>query len=147
MSSIVVVGIGPEGSGSHAADVAAGYATALGAAMILVFGYEPSSLGPRGGPFEDQIEEIADEVTKDVRSALAAAHPDLAITVELVRDRPVESLIRVAEARSAQVIVVGHGGSGPFRAALLGSTTYELVHRSTIPVLVVPDPRAPDSDD
>ena len=86
MSSIVVVGIGPEGSGSHAADVAAGYATALGAAMILVFGYEPSSLGPRGGPFEDQIEEIADEVTKDVRSALAAAHPDLAITVELVRD-------------------------------------------------------------
>ena len=46
-----------------------------------MFGYEPSSLGPRGGPFEDQIGEIADEVTKDVRTALAAAHPDLAVTV------------------------------------------------------------------
>jgi nucleotide-binding universal stress UspA family protein len=139
MSSTVVAGIGPEGSGAEAAHVAAGYASALGGSMILVFGYEPTSIGPRGGPLEDQVEAIADDVTKRVHASLAEAFPHLPITIELVRDRPVESLMRVAEEHDAQVIVVGHGGRGPLRAALLGSTTYELVHRSIIPVLVVPD--------
>jgi nucleotide-binding universal stress UspA family protein len=88
---------------------------------------------------EDQIEAIADEVTTAVRSRLLDAFPGVAIEIELVRDRPVDSLLRVAELRNAELIVAGHGGRGPLRAALLGSTTYELVHRGTIPVLVVPD--------
>ena len=37
------------------------------------------------------------------------------------------------------MIAVGHGGGGPFKGALLGSITYEIVHRSHVPVLVVPD--------
>ena len=53
---------------------------------------------------------------------------------------PVESLIAVAQARNADAIVVGHGGQGPMRGALLGSITYEIVHRSPVPVVVVPDP-------
>jgi nucleotide-binding universal stress UspA family protein len=71
---------------------------------------------------------------------IAADYPSLEVQVELVQDRPVESLIRVAEARGAEAIVVGHGGSGPLKAALLGSITYEMVHRAPIPVLIVPEP-------
>jgi nucleotide-binding universal stress UspA family protein len=48
-------------------------------------------------------------------------------------------LVSVAEARGAEAIVVGHGGAGPLRGALLGSVTYEIVHRAPMPVLVVPD--------
>jgi nucleotide-binding universal stress UspA family protein len=62
-----------------------------------------------------------------------------------VRQRPVEALIEVATARSAELIAVGHGASGPLKGALLGSVTYEIVHRSTIPVLVVPNDEADES--
>lgn len=139
MAGEIVVGIGPDGSGHSAAHYAARLADALGRPLMLVFGYEASAMGPRGGPLEDQIEAIADEITADIRAELAAAYPGLRIQVELVRDRPVDSLVRAAEACEAEMIVVGHGGRGPLRAALLGSTTYELVHRAPIPVLVCPD--------
>ena len=140
MSHDIVVGIGPAGSGLAAAHRAANLARALGAKVVLVFGYESSSLGQRGGPLEEQVQEIADEVTNELRAQLVLDFPDVVFEVELVRDRAVDSLIRVAEARNADMIVVGHGGRGPMRAALLGSTTYEIVHRAPIPVLVVPDP-------
>jgi nucleotide-binding universal stress UspA family protein len=142
----IIVGIGPDGSGDHAADHATSLARALGSTVVLVFGYDQSTLGPRGGPLEEQLEAIANDITSGVRDRLAAANPDVTIDVELVRDRSVESLLRAAEARNASMIVVGHGGRGPLRAAILGSTTYEIVHRSTIPVLVVPDPEESPGD-
>ncbi len=94
----------------------------------------------RGGPLEEQLEVIAGEVAGDVHRRLTSEFPSVEISVELVRDRPVDCLLRAAEAFGAQMIVVGHGGIGPLRAALLGSTAYEIVHRGTVPVLVVPDP-------
>ena len=140
MAGDIVVGIGPDGSGELAAIYATRLAQQLGRSVVLVFGYEASSMGPRGGPLEDQIEAIADEVTNAVRNRLIDAFPDVEVSIELVRDRAVDSLIIAAEAHDAELIVVGHGGRGPLRAALLGSTTYELVHRGPIPILVVPDP-------
>ncbi len=140
MAGDIVVGIGPDGSGESAAIFATRLAQQLGRGVVLVFGYEASSMGPRGGPLEDQIEAIADEVTQAVRVRLIETFPDVHVSVELIRDRAVDSLIIAAEAHQAELIVVGHGGRGPLRAALLGSTTYELVHRGPIPILVVPDP-------
>jgi nucleotide-binding universal stress UspA family protein len=52
----------------------------------------------------------------------------------------------VAQDREAEAIVVGHGGQGPMRGALLGSITYEIVHRSPVPVLVVPEPEPEDAE-
>ncbi len=139
MSGEIVVGIGTDGSGKAAAMYGASLASRLGVGMVLVFGYESSALAPSRGPMEEQIESIGDELTADVRAAISSAHPDVRVDVELVRDRPAESLVRVAAARNAEMIVVGHGGAGPLRAALLGSTTYELVHLGPAPILVVPD--------
>jgi nucleotide-binding universal stress UspA family protein len=136
----IVAGVGAGGAGTHAAQHAASLAQALGVPLVLVFGYDISQLGPRGGALEEQLQTIADEETEEVRAAIASAHPGLELSVELVRDRPVDSLLRAAEVFGAQMIVVGHGGAGPLRAALLGSTAYETVHRGTVPVLVVPDP-------
>jgi nucleotide-binding universal stress UspA family protein len=114
------------------------------AKLVLVFGYEPSSLGPRGGPLEEEILAVGERAIEEVRAELAAAFPDLEIESEFVQDKAVEALIAVAEARQAEVIAVGHGGEGPIRGALLGSITYELVHRAPRPILVVPDD--PDDD-
>ena len=143
----IVVGIGAEGTGTRAAHHAATLAGLLGTRLIMVFGYELSQIGPRGGPLEEQLQAIAAEVTSEACAEITAAHPEVHVQVELVRDRPVDSLLRAAEVFGAQMIVVGHGGRGPLRAALLGSTAYEVVHRGTIPVLVVPDADGHDDAD
>lgn len=139
MPGPIVVGVGGGDSGREAALTAARVAGLMGVPVVLTFGYEASPLAPRGGALAEELEAIADEVTSEVRALLASEYPDVPVEVELVQDRPVEALIRVAEAREAEVIVVGHGGAGPLRAALLGSITYEIVHRAPLPVLVVPD--------
>ena len=138
MAGEIVVGVGPDHSGEDAARYGAQLAGLFGAGVVLVFGYDQSALGPRGGPLEEQLEEIAAEIAAEVVAILAVEHPTIEVRVELVRDRPADSLLRVAESIEAEMIVVGHGGGGPIRAALLGSTTYELVHRGSIPIVVVP---------
>jgi nucleotide-binding universal stress UspA family protein len=144
MAGPIVVGVGAGDSGNVAALTAARVANLMGVPLVLVFGYESSAMGPRGGSLTDEIEAIGDEATADAKALVAEEFPDVVVEVELVQDRPVESLIRVAEAREAEAIVVGHGGRGPLRAALLGSITYEIVHRSPVPVLVVPEPEEDD---
>ena len=139
MADVIVVGIGTNGNGGVAARAAASLAQKMSSTLVLVFGYESSPLGPRGGPLEARVEAIGTDVTTTMRDQLRQEFPGLAIDIELVRDRPVESLVRVAADRGAQMIVVGHGGRGTLRAALLGSTAYELVHRAPVPVLVIPD--------
>ena len=143
MAAELIAGIGGDGSGTAAARAAARVAALMNAKLVLVFGYDPTSLGLRGGALEDEILAIGERAIEAVRADVAAAHPDLVIESEFVQDHAVEALIRVAKARHAEVIAVGHGGGGPLRGALLGSITYELVHRSPFPVLVVPD----DTDD
>jgi nucleotide-binding universal stress UspA family protein len=139
MSAQLIAGIGGDGSGAAAARTAARVANLMGATLVLVFGYDPTKLGPRGGPLEEEILAIGERAIAEVTAEIAGAYPDLNIESEFVQDRAVDSLIRVAKARNAEVIAVGHGGEGPMRGALLGSITYELVHRAPVPVLVVPD--------
>jgi nucleotide-binding universal stress UspA family protein len=139
MAAELIVGIGGDGSGTAAALTAARIATLMNAKVVLVFGYDPTSLGPRGGALEEEILAVGQRAVETVRAELAAAFPGVEIESEFVKDHAVEALMRVAADRQAEVIAVGHGGGGPLRGALLGSTTYELVHRATLPVLVVPD--------
>lgn len=140
MGAELVVGIGGDASGYTAARTAARVARLMSASLVLVFGYEAAVPGPRGGSLEDQIATIGEAAMSTIRDELAANYPTVPVETLLVPDRPVESLIRVAQQRGAEAIVVGHGGRGPMAGALLGSIAYEIVHRSPVPVLVVPDP-------
>ena len=144
MAAELIVGIGGDGAGTAAARTAARVASLMNGKLVLVFGYEPSSLGPRGGPLEEEILAVGKRAVEEVRNELRLAYPDLEIETEYVQDRAVDALLQVAQQRSAEVIAVGHGGEGPMRGALLGSITYELVHHSSMPILVVPDDSAND---
>jgi nucleotide-binding universal stress UspA family protein len=139
MPGAFVVGVGGGGSGFEAARTAARIAAIMDAPLVLVFGHESSPRAPSGGPLDERITAIGEEAITQIRAELLASHPSLDVQVEIVAQRPADALISVAEARSAEMIAVGHGGQGPLRAALLGSVTYEMVHRCVLPVLVVPD--------
>jgi nucleotide-binding universal stress UspA family protein len=137
--AVLIAGIGGDGSGAAAARTAARVASLMGATLVLVFGYDPTRLGPRGGPLEEEILAIGERAIDEVKAEILGLYPDLDVESEFVQDRAVDALIRVAQLRQAEVIAVGHGGEGPMRGALLGSITYEMVHRAPVPILVVPD--------
>ena len=143
MPGELIVGVGGDGSGFQAARVAARVANLMKSPLVLVFGYESVAMGPRGGALEEEIADVGREAIEEIHAEIALAYPELVIEVEMVKDRPVDALLQVAAQRGAELIAVGHGGSGPLKAALLGSVTYEIVHRAPVPVLVVPN----DQDD
>ena len=62
----------------------------------------------------------------------------VAYRVELVPGSPVPALLTLAQRVHADLLVVGHRGTGNTRAADLGSTSAGLVHAGQVPVLVVP---------
>ena len=59
-------------------------------------------------------------------------------TTAVIDARPAEGLIALAEERGAHTIVDGGNAERPLRGVVLGATPYKLLHRSRVPVLVVP---------
>lgn len=107
---------------------------------MIVFGYEPPSMRA-GGPVgyqKDAIEAIGEERLAEAKAILG----DSTVSVETlpVPELPADAVIDVATERGASLIVIGTRGETPLMGAILGSTAYKLLHRSPIPVLVVPAP-------
>lgn len=50
---------------------------------------------------------------------------------------PGTAICRVAEVRDADEIVIGSRGTGRMRS-LLGSVAHDVLHRATVPVVVIP---------
>lgn len=123
---------------------------AAGAVVVLVYCHEPPpglscSLDP-GCAAAKELRDYERRVELEVRPMLdRAAGKVRAAGIEtevlLVWDEPVRALEDVARRRGAHVIVVGSHGEGPLAGALGRHTPFELLHRSEIPVLVVPHRR------
>ncbi|MEN8259269.1 MAG: universal stress protein [Pseudomonadota bacterium] len=59
-------------------------------------------------------------------------------TALLVQGPTVETILSQAEKLSPDMIVLGSHGKGVIKQLLIGSTSEEVLHKSKIPVLVVP---------
>lgn len=140
--------------GSECADGALGAAAAEaartpGATVVVVHCYEvpgpyptPVGLEPPaylGGWTEDQHRAVV-EAAESVTGQAVARLRELGIQAEGItaEGRASEALIDTAKDRGAVMIVVGTHGEGVLAGALLGSTAYRLIHRSPVPVLIVP---------
>jgi len=135
--STIVVGYDSSDCGKQALDAAVGLAKALGAELVVVFGYKPPGIwGGEIAEHEEAIEELGRKMTEEAQSRAAAQ--GLEAEVRLVPKRGSEALVEVAEERDAQMIVVGSYGDPPLKGAILGSTPTKLRHMSERPVLVVP---------
>jgi nucleotide-binding universal stress UspA family protein len=121
-----------------------------GATLVLVYCHEPPpglscALDPgcaAAKELRDYERRVEDEVEPMLRQAAdriraAGVRPE----VVLVWDDPVRALEAVAHEHGSHVIVVGSHGEGPLAAALGRHIPFELLHRSSLPVLVVPHRR------
>ena len=138
MAGDIILGYDGSDGSKAALPVAVSVARAFGAPLTVVFGYEPNPMGGETADYMKQLEKIGrDHLAAAVQEAKKL---DGSVQVEPIAAplRPVESLLEAAKERAARVIVVGGNGERPIVGAILGSVPQKLLHRSTVPVLVVP---------
>lgn len=96
----------------------------------------PMMVGPQ---LQDQWDLVEGSVKRRAEEA-AGALRQAGVEVEtvLTQASAADALMQAAEQHKADLIAVGTHGEGAISGALLGSTTYRLIHRSTVPLLIVP---------
>jgi nucleotide-binding universal stress UspA family protein len=140
MAGEVVVGYdGQEGS-LAALHTAVSVASAFKRGLVIVFGYQPNPQGGEVKDLRDAVRAVGERFTAEAVKTAHDLDSTVNVAVELVDDRPAEAILRAAEEHDALVTVLGAAARGPIAGALLGSVTYQVVHRSPRPVLVVPTP-------
>jgi nucleotide-binding universal stress UspA family protein len=140
MAGEIVLGYDGEPGSQSALQTAVAIAAAFKRPLVIAFGYAPAPIGGSVLDLSKSIQEIGEKVTGEAVTLAHGIDASVTVQVELVNDRPAEAILRAADQYDALAIVVGAAGTGPIRGALLGSVTYQVVHRSTRPVVVVPSP-------
>lgn len=133
----IVLGYDESPGAGHALDVAISVALRLGERLVIVYGAAPP--GREGDELRAHAAALESIGREAVTHALElATQRGVEADAAIVRAKPAEALLQVADVHDASIIVVGSYGESPLRSALLGSTPHKLLHLSTRPVLVVP---------
>jgi len=80
----------------------------------------------------------AEVVSVHARGLLEHGAPAVAEGVLVEDGDPVSVLLRVAEERAADLLVVGRRGSNTNPDLLLGSTSHQLAERAPCPLVIIP---------
>lgn len=84
----------------------------------------------------DMLQETALQQAGEAEEELRGM--GIAVETEVTAEPAAEALLDAAGRHSADLIAVGTHGEGAISGTLLGSTSYRLVHRSRMPLLIVP---------
>lgn len=134
----IVIGYDGSACAELALDTALDLAVALSEPLLVAYAAEPPfrSVGEERGEHRRALEELGGAATEQAVQRARGRGVDAEAV--LLSQRPVDALIQLADERGARLIVVGATGEGPIAGAILGSIPYKLLHRSHVPVLVVP---------
>ena len=93
--------------------------------------------------------EIGDIANTEVRLAAEllagyeASYPDVALETRVIRTTPANAILSVEP--EAAIIVMGTRGHGSVIGSIIGSVSHTVLHRATVPVVVVTE-QAHDDD-
>jgi nucleotide-binding universal stress UspA family protein len=119
-------------------------AAACGADVVVVHAVDTAYELGAGAPIAfvppvldaEQLDELRDVVARDWCKPLADA--GVPYRVIIGEGRPSAVVMQTAEAVHADVVVCGRRGRGGVAEMLLGSTSHELSHHVTAPLVIVP---------
>ncbi|MER8101900.1 universal stress protein [Kitasatospora sp. NPDC094016] len=142
MTPSVLAGVDGSPESTTAALWAADEAVLRGAPLRLVHAWPWLTDGVATFAEPDDLPAAAQRVLTSAADAIRERHPDLEVHTDAVLDAPVDGL--VAAAADAALLVLGSRGLGGFTGLLLGSVGMAAAARSTVPVVVVREPGAPE---
>lgn len=109
-----------------------------GAEIRIVYAFHPISKIIGSPTLEDLMQretaqgnEIAEEAAKPLRKAGLDPH------IEVLEGPPADAILRVAQVRDVDLIVMGSRGLGDARALFLGSVSHKVLQSASCPVLIV----------
>jgi nucleotide-binding universal stress UspA family protein len=88
--------------------------------------------------YERKLEEMRPALERD----------GFVVQIAVVAGKPADEIVRIAEERNASLVLVGSRGSSSQRGGFVGSAAWEVVQRSSVPVLVQrvePETEEPDA--
>jgi nucleotide-binding universal stress UspA family protein len=131
--------IATDGSSGAADALEAGYelASRLDLEVIVVYARH-SPLGFLGDPYyQDAVTEEGHHARAVIADAkLHATRFDVEPEYVVVEGSPAEAILEIADARDADLIVVGPRGLGRIAGTLLGSVSRDIINGADVPVLV-----------
>ena len=101
----------------------------------LIPTYETNSPPPLYSP--GFVDNLKSDTQKRVDSVVASAAPDMPVECFVTIGSPRREIIRVAEERKADLVVLGAYSQGAVEHMLFGSTTNHVVRQARCPVLTV----------
>jgi nucleotide-binding universal stress UspA family protein len=138
MFGTIVVGVDGSGHADHAVQTVARLAAETRDKVVVFHGVVVHQA--KGSPFTTETREEAQHLVDRYVAQLAEA--GVPATGDIHRELEIGiggALIDVAESHQAGLIVVGTRGRSDIVSMLLGSVAHEAVHKSPLPVLVVPE--------
>ena len=128
--------------GSQEADKAVSYALNLASRyhskVYIVHAYTriPEMFGE---PIYDSMlsERTSDSLQILARAARPLRDAGVNVDTELLEGDAAEAILRVADIRDSDLIIIGARGMNELQERLLGSASYHVIHHAKCPVLVV----------
>jgi nucleotide-binding universal stress UspA family protein len=108
------------------------HGTVLG---IHVISFLPTEFMPSVIPYRIYQKKEAGKFFE--KAKLLAAKKGILFKYAIVFGSPVEEILRLAKSKKLDLIVIGARGKGRVAELFLGSVSNAILHKSTIPVLVV----------
>ena len=108
------------------------HATILG---VHVISFLPTEFMPAVVPYKIYQKKEAGIFLE--KSKTLAAKKGILFKYAIIYGNPVEQIISLARAKKFDLIVIGARGKGRLAEAFLGSVSNAILHKSTIPVMVV----------
>lgn len=136
----VVAGVDDSPSAAAAAEFAADLAGEYDAPLVVLSTWRAPAKPPWGtreaapGTREAARQKATEDVVHGLVERLRSKHPRLRVDAS-VREGPAAGVLAEAS-RAAGAVVVGSRGRGGFRGLLLGSTSHDLLHSASCPVVV-----------
>jgi nucleotide-binding universal stress UspA family protein len=137
----IVVGVDGSVEGDQALRWAYEEARLRGADLHVVHAWIYPYVGPRAGAheaYDDMKAEAGRTLESVVDRVVSSLPPGVNVEPVLVEGSPAGELLR--EGKEALMIVVGSRGRGGFASLLLGSTSQQVAHHASCPVVIFRHP-------
>jgi nucleotide-binding universal stress UspA family protein len=138
MYNLIIVALDGSQHSHKALDVACDLGEKYHAKLILLHAYQSTS-DLRGTDEFNQLVAIrkgaGEEIIRDARQQMGS--PSIEIEEDLLEGPAADAIVRVAQTRKADLVVMGTRGRGSFKGLLFGSVSTKVTHYAPCDVLVV----------